>query len=447
MVTEAWQNLLTSGCQLKTESGHALQVVYPGKTTDAGGSDFRDAMIKVDRHTIKGNIEVHVNSSDWRNHGHHLNPAYNGVVLHVALRHDYPGDITAQNGAVIQTVAIDRYLRQPQNDTVVPVSDRVECAGAGAYSPDRLLEMLDAAGAARFYEKAARFQQELQHEDAGQCLYRGIMTALGYAHNQEPFRELAEKAPLTALEAMLHAENETEKCQVRLQARLLGTAGLLPSQRLECAYSPFEDYAYVDRLEHEWEKMRVTAVMDFAGWKLFRVRPPNAPTRRIAGMCGLLARYQRQGLLTGMLELVGNVPVEKAGHLLADGLTAADGGYWAGRYDFGKGYPGLSNYLIGLPRADDLVINILLPFVYMWGKENGQTALAEKAFTLYCQHPAVETNTVERHMRAQFALQPARVNSARRQQGLLHLYKKWCTQGRCRECCVAGNKLKIASIK
>jgi hypothetical protein len=41
-------------------------------------------------------------------------------------------------------------------------------------------------------------------------------------------------------------------------------------------------------------------------------------------------------------------------------------------------------------------------------------------------------------MRAQFALKNGQVNSAQRQQGLLHLYKKWCTQGRCQECGVIG---------
>ena len=191
-VTAAWQGLLSAGCALKTESGRRLQVVYPGKTTDGAGSDFRDAVIRIDRHTFKGNIEVHVNSSDWRNHGHHLNPAYNGVILHVALRHDCPGDITAQNGTVIQTVAIDRYLH---NETGALLSGRVLCAGTGAYTTDWLSAIIDAAGAARFYEKAARFQQELQDAEAGQCLYRGLMTALGYSHNQEPFRELADRVP------------------------------------------------------------------------------------------------------------------------------------------------------------------------------------------------------------------------------------------------------------
>ena len=434
-VTAAWQGLLSAGCALKTESGRRLQVVYPGKTTDGAGSDFRDAVIRIDRHTFKGNIEVHVNSSDWRNHGHHLNPAYNGVILHVALRHDCPGDITAQNGTVIQTVAIDRYLH---NETGALLSGRVLCAGTGAYATDWLSAIIDAAGAARFYEKAARFQQELQDAEAGQCLYRGLMTALGYSHNQEPFRELADRVPLTALESLVRAEHEAGKKLLRLDALLIGTAGLLPSQRPECTYSPFEDYGYVNELEGAWEEMRRNDIMSFDSWKLFRVRPPNFPARRMAGICVLIDRYQRMGLLTGMLEPVKDAPTEKGAAFLAEGLKAADDGYWAGRYDFGKGYPGLSKWLIGQSRADDMAVNVLLPFVYAWSKEHGQADLATKAFALYCQYPAVETNTVERHMRAQFALKNGQVNSAQRQQGLLHLYKKWCTQGRCQECGVIG---------
>ena len=132
LVTAAWQSLLTTGCKLQTEYGQSLQVIYPGKTSDIPGSDFQDAVIKVDRHTSQGNIEVHVNSSDWHNHGHHLNPAYNGVVLHVALRHDYPGEIKLQNGDLLQTVAIDRYLK---NDMATPLSGQVVCAGIGSSAP------------------------------------------------------------------------------------------------------------------------------------------------------------------------------------------------------------------------------------------------------------------------------------------------------------------------
>ena len=434
LVTAAWQGLLDKGCRLKTESGDVLRVIYPGKASDAPGSDFQDAVIRVKRQTFKGNIELHVNASDWHKHEHDRNPAYNGVVLHVAWRRDCPEAIVLQNGTIIPSVNLDGYL---QNDIARPSGGKVPCSGVAVNSPEKLLQIIDTSGTARFQEKAGHFKSQLRCRDAGQSLYQGIMTALGYARNQAPFQELATKIPLAELEPLLSRENHLGAGGLEPEALLLGTAGLLPSQRPECEYSPFEDYAYVNELERVWEIIRRTDVMDYRAWQFFRVRPANSPLRRIVGINRLLQRYREKGLLHGLVALVREVPPENGSRFVEDGLMMDDGGYWAGRFDFGKGYPGLSKWLIGQTRAAEIAINILLPFVYALGEENGETALAEKSLALFDSYPPAETNTVARHMMAQFGLCGSQVNSARRQQGLLHLYKKWCTQGRCRECAAA----------
>ncbi len=427
LVTEAWQGLLDRGCRMKTESGEALRIIYPGKASDAPGSDFQDAVIHVSRRTLKGNIELHVNASDWHKHEHDRNPAYNGVVLHVAWRRDCPEAIVLQNGTIIPSVSLCGYLPQ---QAVKPTAAKVPCAGIAINSPEKLAGILDEAGTARFHEKTKQFQTEANPRISGQSLYYGLMTALGYAHNQVPFQALARKLPLTALESEFSGENG----QKRLEALLTGTAGLLPSQRPECEYSPLEDYAHVAEMERVWETLQSPEVMNYRDWQSFRVRPANSPLRRIVGMARLLQRYREKGLLHGLAALVREVPRENGSRFLEDGLMAADDGYWAGRFDFGKGYPGLNKWLIGRTRAAEIAINILLPFVYVRSEENGDTELREKALALFDSYPAAETNTVARHMMAQFGLRGPQVNSARRQQGLLHLYKKWCTQGRCREC-------------
>ena len=435
LVTAAWQGLLDKGCKLKTESGDVLRVIYPGKTSDAPGSDFQDAVIHINRRTLKGNIELHVNASDWHKHEHDRNPAYNGVVLHVAWRRDCPEAIVLQNGTIIPSVSLDTYL---QNDTTRASGGKVPCSGIALNSPEKLIQILDAAGTARFHEKAGHFQRQLQHQETGQSLYQGIMTALGYARNQDPFQELATKIPLAELESALSGENEYESSQPGIEALLLGTSGLLPSQRPECEYSPFEDYTYVNKLEKVWETIQRTDVMDYRDWQFFRVRPANSPLRRIAGMSRLLQRYRGKDLLHGLVASVREAPPENSSRFLEDGLMTEDDGYWAGRFDFGKGYAGSSKWLIGQTRAADIVINILLPFVYGRGEESGETALAEKALALFDAYPPAETNTVARHMQAQFGLRSSQVKFAKHQQGLLHLYKKWCTQGRCGECALNG---------
>ena len=431
MVTVAWQNLVNQGCRLKTESGEALQVIYPGKTSDLPGSDFQGAVIRVKRQTFRGNIELHVNASDWHKHEHDRNPAYNGVVLHVAWRRDCGDVIALQNGTVIPSVTLENFL---PDEMARPQPRQLPCTGMAVNSPEKLQRILAAAGAARFQEKAGQFQKLLPLRSAGQGLYTGIMTALGYTRNQAPFQVLAGKIPLFELE---NVSNQTGR-----DALLLGTAGLLPSQRPECEYAPFEDYAYVNELEKVWESLHRVEMMDYHAWQFFRVRPANSPLRRMVGMSRLVARYRANGLLQGMMAMVDNTPVEKGNRLLADGIMAEDDGYWANRYDFGKGYPGLSPWLIGQTRADDIVINVLLPFAAAWGEANGEPTLVEKALAQFGFYPAVESNTVARHMQRQFGLRTSQVNSARRQQGLLHLYKKWCTQGRCRECTAAEKKIQ-----
>ena len=109
------------------------------------------------------------------------------------------------------------------------------------------------------------------------------MTAVGYARNQDPFQELADRVPLARLESLFQNESSVDKNAVRLQALLMGTAGFLPSQRPACEYSPCEDYAYVQKLETAWETMPPVTVMDISVWQSFRMRPVNSPLRRIAG--------------------------------------------------------------------------------------------------------------------------------------------------------------------
>jgi len=81
-VVALWQSLLASRTELTTEEGEALRIIYPGRINDDRGPDFRDAIIATKLGLLKGDIEVHVNSSNWQAHRHYQDPAYNQVLLH-----------------------------------------------------------------------------------------------------------------------------------------------------------------------------------------------------------------------------------------------------------------------------------------------------------------------------------------------------------------------------
>jgi hypothetical protein len=429
-VTEMWQKLLNTGYKLKTESGQSLNVIYPGKTSDRPGSDFQDAVITIGGQTVKDNIEVHVKSGDWRTHGHHRNLAYNRVVLHVVMWHDRRDAIELQNGMMIPTVIIGNHLK---NKPVSDISGVVPCFGVVNRAGERFLEVLDMMGMARFYEKVARFQSDLGYIEAGQCLYSGIMRALGYTGNKEAFLLLAKRMPLSILESLFSNSNSNAERLRWRQALLMETAGLLPSQR-SGDLSEVPENTYVNDLEGLWQTAKYGDVMSVKDWQTFHVRPGNSPLRRMAGMSLLLQRCQETGLLNGLVRLVEEMTLEKSNSQLEIALMVRGDDYWTSHFDFYKPCVGLSSWLIGPGRAADIVINVLLPFTRAWSKKNGWEELAEKAEALFQSYPALATNTIERHMRTQFRLKDVQVNSARRQQGLLHLYKNRCTQGKCGEC-------------
>ncbi|HUV56377.1 MAG TPA: DUF2851 family protein [Dehalococcoidales bacterium] len=84
-VIKIWQHLLLSRSELTGEQGELIKVIYPGRTNDDRGADFRDAVVVINQELAKGDVEVHVSSSDWRSHQHHHDPVYNRVILHVVM--------------------------------------------------------------------------------------------------------------------------------------------------------------------------------------------------------------------------------------------------------------------------------------------------------------------------------------------------------------------------
>ena len=151
------------------------------------------------------------------------------------------------------------------------------------------------------------------------------------------------------------------------------------------------------------------------------------PLRRLAALSHLIWRYRQKGLLVSLLDLVKNTPVEDS-RRLTDAFIVGSSGYWADHYDFGLACAQLSSTLIGPDRAGEIVINILLPFVYAQG------IISSKALEIYRRYPALPANSIEKHLQKQLGLGKGIINSACRQQGLIHIYKTLCTQGKCMEC-------------
>jgi len=439
LIVKIWQHQLLDRTDLATEEGEPIRVIYPGRVNDDQGADLRDVVIATSQGLARGDVEIHVKSSDWRAHCHHQDPTYNRVILHVVMWRDTEQTTGLQNENKIPILALQKYIENPvpqlTSSAYFPATLNMPCRQAVEHlSTSTITKFLDSVGEERFLAKAAKFQADLAQMEASQSLYEGLMGALGYAKNKLPFLKLASRLPLQILESLTQSKISDEECLAQQQALLLGTAGLLPSQRTDWHQKNKIDDRWVEKLEKLWVPFHQTEVMSENDWHLFKVRPNNFPIRRIVAVSYLTLRYREKGIFNEVINKIREVAVSQGHHGLEKVLMITTNDYWARHFDFGFGSKQGIPALLGSSRAADIAVNVLLPFTFARGKLTSQPELAGKALDLYSHYPKLAANTIERHMCNQLGVSSSFVKSAQRQQGLIHIYNTLCSQGKCYGC-------------
>ncbi|HUW46326.1 MAG TPA: DUF2851 family protein [Dehalococcoidia bacterium] len=418
-----WQQVV--GKELTSSEDTLVSVIYPGRINGDNGPDFRDAVIVNNSHLTKGDIEVHVKSSDWYSHEHHTDAEYNNVILHVVMWHDCNSATLLQSGKPVPMLCLAKALRHQAYllPYLLPCFQTLDHMDRQA-----LRKLLNTAGEERFKQKAMHFQAELKQEEAGQVLFRGIMKALGYAKNTKPFEDLADRMPLNSIESR---EGVALK-----QALLLGTAGLLPSQRWQGKFAKEKE---AQELEQIWQSAgKKVKTMKEGDWNFSHIYPNNSPVRRIVAQSYLLERYSEGKLLTGILQLVKEAPLPGGHRVLENGLTVAGDGYWRDHFDFDARSKTKISALLGSSKAGEIAVNVVLPFAFSWGELANEAKLTENAIELYRNYPRLAENCITQHMKKQLGFEEPFDLAACHQQGLIHVFKNYCREGRCPQCPLAG---------
>jgi hypothetical protein len=415
-----WQQVV--GKELTSSEEELFSVIYPGRTNGDNGPDFRDAVIVNKSNLTKGDIEVHVKSSDWYSHKHHADAEYNNVILHVVVWHDCNSATLLQSGKPVPVLCLAKALR---HQAYLLPYQQLPCFNILAHVDRQTLgKLLNTAGEERFKQKAMHFKAELKQEEVGQVLFRGIMRALGYAKNTKPFEALADRMPLNSIESR---EGVTLK-----QALLLGAAGLLPFQRWQGKFARAKE---VRELEQIWQSAgQKVKTMKEGDWNFAHIYPNNSPVRRIVAQSYLLERYCQGKLLAGILQLVKEAPLPGGHRVLENGLTVACGGYWRDHFDFDVRSKTKVSALLGNSKAGEIAVNVVLPFVFSWGELTNEAKLTENAIELYRNYPKLAENCITRHMKKQLCLEEYFNFTACQQHGLIHVFSSYCREGRCSEC-------------
>ena len=451
---------------LRTDTDQALTVLSPGWWNLESGPDFKNAAIKISGgKPAKGDVETHVYAAGWTQHGHHKDPAYNRVILHVVMWNDTGAATTVrQDGADIPILSLDRYVGRTVDELTEVLNTEeyphVSAGNAGrcqellrqhAVDPEWIGQFLDHAGDERMLKKADRFAQMPEADSPEGILYVSLMEAAGFKKNKKPMGRLARLVPLEAATRLFD-----EGGIVPLQAALFGMSGLIPEQlELAGAEPDTETAAYLTQLRSAWAEVRDSLEgrpMEPRAWTFSGTRPANYPTRRVAGIARLLEKAAESGGLIPAIERalrrapaapsrrVARSPAAKA---VIELLTGVADEYWSWRTTFGGKKLRSKTKLFGANRAAIMFVDAIVPIVLAAARTREDRDLENRLHRAYATLPKLPANSVLRFMASRIfgGEMPADevITSARRQQGLLQLFRDYCendSQG-CRRCAFA----------
>jgi len=411
-----------------TTDGQTVTVQYRGRWSAGFGPDFADAALMLGKQRVTGAVELHRRMGDWRAHGHHLDAAYNTVVLHVVYTNDGPPAIT-RHGHVLPTLVLAPLLAGP----LAAFPNHTAALGGLGDSPCahdylaatttgtlELAHLLGRAGDSRLALKAAALEAQFAVAPPGAALYSGLLDALGYQMNRAPMAALAAALPLHMLERQVLAV-PVDVREETAAALLLGTAGFLDHDSLPAFIHDGE------RLRACWRTSGSTTAV--TNWETARVRPANHPARRLLALAAWIAGTP-EGLTAALLAPLTAYPDEPrlAVRALREVLRP--------RAAFLRG----ESSPIGADRAGEISVNVVLPFALVYGLQVGDEVLVTGSERVWETFPAPRDNAITRAMREQLSgtgVDAFRVRTGRHQQGLIALYQERCKARRCAQCPVA----------
>jgi hypothetical protein len=413
---------------LVTSDGASVRVIHRGSWTHGLGPDFADALLLFnDRELRSGAVEMHLQTQGWQEHGHHLDPSYDAVILHVVARHD--GSLTRRaDGGLVPVVEVSL-----PDISHLPVAlldwDRVGGAVCAPRltqsSPETLREILRRLGDTRLSARTAQIEAALLDVPPAEVLWRAILGGLGYSRNQSPMRRLAELLPLATLEDLRNTQPPSKRFHLTL-GLLLGVAGFLPLSPGEAHFITLE-LDSLDEVETAWRTFGNPWHADQVNaseWDRARLRPANHPLPRLHAAAALVQNSAPDG---GLLAAITSII--RAGDPVASlrNLTC-----------FG-GVPG-----IGEDRAVEILASGVLPVLFAMASHTGEDGLTEAATNLWDHLPSPTATSVTKRALSQVCGDGRlRGIGARGAQGLIHLDTALCLPRRCFDCPIAAAELTV----
>ncbi len=331
------------GTSFTDDLGRDIRILDFGDWNKSAGPDFLNAHIQINGVPRTGDVELDPAPEDWERHGHGSNPAFDGVILHLACTPSRREWFTRNSRherislAVIPPAALALAETPPSGNAPERHCRHAELLAAMA--PEPLETLLQSAAAYRFQNKHRRYAERVKYAGEEQTLFESLAETLGYHANKTAMRHLALRAPLDAI----------RKCPEPL---LFGTAGfLVPVLPDSC--TP-EAVAHHKKLWTQWwplrEHFELAPDRTFP-WKLSGSRPANHPQRRVGALSVIAGDFDAFRRLCAPGHTEG----------LADYLSALRHPYWSNHVTLPSAPSPRPMALMGRDRIMDFIVNHLLP--------------------------------------------------------------------------------------
>ena len=409
-----WQSKHFNHTDLCVSNGDSLKIIQYGYYNTNAGPDFQNGHILINGQSWYGHIELHIKSSDWDNHRHYDDPAYNNVILHVVFEDDRV--VYTESGRKLPTLILkDRVDAQvlERYDKINNSLNRIPCSSLlHSVNKDKVGLFLHRLLIERLERKVNELNSSLIElkNDWETILFKWLLKYACPKSNKEAFDQLGDKIPLKLIYA--YRSN-----LFQLEALMLGQSGMLQA---------VDDYTsrLVREYTHLKNKYKLSS-MTGVEWRFSRMRPAQFPTLRIVQMAYLYHRIPRlfQTLLTS--------PV----HTWRELFEVDTSEYWKTHYIPGKKSV-YKRKTWGVLMIDNILINVIIPLIYVYGKKSGAQSLTEKAIELiYTFRP--ENNNIIRLWGDAGII----AKNAGQTQALIQLKSEYCNQYLCMYCSIGQELL------
>lgn len=411
-----WKNRLFNNINQVSLNNEKVEILNIGQHNTNAGPDFFNAQIKIDDTVWAGNVEIHLNASDWIKHNHHKDKAYDNVILHVIQTND--AEIKQQNGEKITTIKLKfdeklliNYQSLLNQQLWIPCQNYIN-----EVDKFTIYNFLNRLLINRLENKSKDIENKLNdnNNDWHEVSYQQIAKGFGYNINSYPFELLAKSLPIKYLAK--HSGNLTQ-----IEAMIFGQAGMLNET--------IDNDDYYNELKKEYtffkNKFNLTPI-DKHLWKYLRLRPCNFPTIRLSQFAALI--YNSTGLFS---KIIDSKNIEDISLLFSKIKTSE---YWNTHYLFNKQSPKRKK-TFGSTYINLILINTVVPLTFIYGKMHDNENLMNKAIS-YLEQLESENNSII----TGWAKIGIVSDNAYYSQALIELKNNFCNKKNCLQC-IIGNKL------